>query len=178
MPSVVLQCQWKPLKFNWKCRSTDGTNSLHREDIYVDVSVLKTSSFTVATMWTHHGDAEAPYVRLDAVALLVEVWVDPLGLKDQQEGENDWRCSQRVTAATKWRWVRVVGLLQTRTLIFFHPLLAQGRSYTTSSGSSLTCWCRDECSHTGFSNWTAFHWSRKVPPKILCFSHNMLWLWD
>lgn len=29
----------------------------------------------------YHGDAEAPYVRLDAVAFLVQVRVDPLGLK-------------------------------------------------------------------------------------------------
>lgn len=38
----------------------------------------------MATMPTHHGDAEAPYVRLDTVALLVQVRVDPLGLKEHK----------------------------------------------------------------------------------------------
>lgn len=55
----------------------------------MDVGVLKTNRFTLATVPTHHGDAEAPNVRLDTVALLVQVWVDPLGLKDDQEGKND-----------------------------------------------------------------------------------------
>lgn len=49
--------------------------------------------FTVATAPTHHCDAEAPDVRLDTVALLVQVWVDPLGLKEHQEGQNDWLAS-------------------------------------------------------------------------------------
>lgn len=52
-------------------------------------ALKKTESFTLAAVLTHHGDAEAPYVRLDTVALLVKVWVDPLGLKDHKEGTNN-----------------------------------------------------------------------------------------
>lgn len=56
----------------------------------MDISALKkTKNFTLAAVPTHHGDAEAPYVRLDTVALLVKVWVDPLGLKDHEEGQNN-----------------------------------------------------------------------------------------
>lgn len=51
-------------------------------------ALKKTESFTLAAVLTHHGDAEAPYVRLDTVALLVKVWVDAFGLKDHKEGKN------------------------------------------------------------------------------------------
>lgn len=55
----------------------------------VDIRAFeRTKSFTLAGVPAHHGDAEAPYVRLDTVALLVQVGVDPLGLRGHEEGKN------------------------------------------------------------------------------------------
>lgn len=96
-------------------------------------ALKKTESFTLAAVLTHHGDAEAPYVRLDTVALLVKVWVDPLGLKDHKEGKNHWLCIQRVINKQD-TLLQEGSFSQAPTLTFLHPLLAQGRNYTTSPG--------------------------------------------
>lgn len=63
--------------------------SIHSFDALSDKQKRKNHSIrsTRPTVPPHHGDAEAPYVRLDTVALLVQVRVDPLGLKGHREGQ-------------------------------------------------------------------------------------------